>query len=76
MDHRVRLCPVDHRQAIHVFCPHLALGAGGALADRMGKGIRTAPRDALVAGTVMKNNAGWLLACTGPGTRREHSSGC
>ena len=39
--------------------------AGVRWADRVGKGIRTAPRDALVADSVTKETRGWPLAFTG-----------
>ena len=42
-----------------------------ALGDRIGKGIRTAPRDALVADSVTKEVRDWLLDSTVPWIRPE-----
>ena len=41
----------------------------GRFVDRLGKGMRTAPRDALLAAGVRDDSAASPLACTGPWTR-------
>ncbi len=59
MDHRGWLRPLDHRQAVHVFrCQTWHWVLGVRVADRLGKGIRTAPRDALVAGSIDEKQRG------------------
>ena len=48
---------------------------GGRVLDRVGKGMRTAPRDALLSPTSATRTGGWRSDCTGRWTPPAPSSG-